>query len=154
MLSDEAFGNLLTDTKRALTEWADRYETAAEIIIEEDSGFWRIQSLPSEPALCPVELLLRPDRNYDLVVMDASVEDQPIEQFEFFIELFEAVAAGLPIVRTYTTHATQQLLGTTTVVPLENGTEWRVESRTTLGERFGSANALVVERRFAAYAVR
>ena len=153
MLSDESFSNLLTDTKRALVDWADRYDGAADIVVEDDPSYWRIHALPAEASLCPIELVLRPDRNYDLVIADASVEDQPIESFELFTALFAAVAEGEPIVRTYSSRATMQLLGTTTHVPLPDGTTWHGERLTALGERLGLDDALVSERRFARYAV-
>ena len=153
MLSDEAFSNSLTDTKRALESWADRYDGAVDIIVEDDPSYWRIHALPSEASLCPIELVLRPDRNYDLVIADAATEDQPIESFELFIALFEAVAAGKPIVRTYSSRATMQDLGTTTSVPLPDGSAWSVQRLTALGERLGLDDAVVSERRFATYKV-
>lgn len=151
MLSDDAFGNQLTDTKRALEAWAERYDKAAEIVIDEDAGFWRIQVEPSEASLCPVELVLRSDRCYDLIVFDASVEDQPIERFDFFVELFNAIAEGLPVVRTYHSRATQQLLGKTITVPLGNGEAWYIEDMTALGDQRGLGDAVVSETRFAPY---
>ncbi|MEM7750504.1 MAG: hypothetical protein AAF346_19810 [Pseudomonadota bacterium] len=154
MLSDEAFGNLLIDIKRALEAWADQHRTAAEIIIENDPSYWRIHAYPSEAALCPVELVLRPDRNYDLVIDNASLEDQPIERFDLLTELFDAIAAGKPVVRTFASQATQQLLGTRTIVALSDGSEWRVDQLTLLGEKLGLEGAIVTERRFASYDVR
>lgn len=151
MLSDDAFGNQLTDTKRALEAWAERHHTAAEIIIDEGAGFWRIQVAPSEASLCSVELVLRHDRCYDLIVLEASVEDQPIEQFEFFVELFDAIAQGLPVVRTYHCLATQPLLGTAMTVPLANGEAWYIEDLSALGQQRGLGDAVVTERRFAPY---
>lgn len=151
MLSDDAFSNSLTDTKRNLQAWADRYEGVVDIVVEDDPSYWRIQALPAEAALCPIELVLRPDRKYDLVIAEASVEDQSIERFELFTEIFEAVSAGEPIVRTYSSQATGQLLGATTHVPLLDGSEWFAERLTALGERFGRDGALITERRFARY---
>ena len=151
MLSDDAFSNLLTDTKRALMAWADRYDNSIDIVIDDDPSYWRIHALPSEASLCPIELVLRPDRNYDLVIADAAVEDQPIERFELFTELFEAVAVGEVVVQTHFSRATQQQLGTTTRVPLPDGTDWSAERLTALGKQLGLADAIVSERRFAGY---
>ena len=52
----------------------------AEIIIDEDASFWLIQVAPSKASHCPVELELKHDRCYDLIVLEASIEDQPIER--------------------------------------------------------------------------
>lgn len=154
MLSDDAFGNLLIDIKRALEAWAEKHRDAAEIVIEDDPSYWRIHALPSEASLCAVELVLRPDRNYDLVIDNASLEDQPIERFDLLIELFESIAAGRPVVRTFTSQATQQLLGTITIVELSDGSEWRVDQLTPLGQKLGLEGVIVTERRFANYELR
>lgn len=151
MLSDEGYNNQLTDTKHRLAAWAEANRAGAHIQIDDDESYWRIISEPYQPSLCPVELVLREDRHYDLSIARAAQEDQPIEDFALFTELFEAIARGAPFVRSYRTTATMQLLATETVVPLPGRDDWRVIQRTTLGERLGLADALIDEQHFASY---
>ena len=121
------------------------------MIVEETSTYWRISARPSEPSLCPIELILRSDRKYDLARASATVEDEDIENFELFRELFESVAAGRPYSRTFISRNTSQHLGTITTVPLKSLPVWEFRVLTPLGELSGLADALVEERHYARY---
>ncbi len=152
MLSDEGYNNQLNDVRRALTMWAETHDACARVQIDENDLYWRISAQPVQASLCPIELVLRTDRHYDLAIADAAVEDRPIEDFSLFPALFDAVAAGTPRVSTYRTAATGQLLATETLVPLPSREDWRVQHVTPLGRTLGLTAALVEEKLFAAYA--
>lgn len=152
MISDETYNNRLTDAKAALSHWADRNASGARITIDQGDLYWRIFAEPIEMSICPVELIFRDDRNYDIAVADASVEDQPIVDFDLFLPIFDSVAEGNVITRSYLTRTTHQLLAKRTIVPLVNYDNWVVLDKTALGERLGLADCLVDDRRYARYA--
>ncbi len=151
MWSDEAYNNELTDTKRALTLWAERCQGIGHIAIDDDPGYWRIAVEPDQSALCPIELIIRRDRQFDLAVAQSMIEDQPITDFTYFTALFEAVGEGRATIETYWSAATHQWLATRTLVALRDHEHWDRLERTALGERLGIDNAIIETRRFAPY---
>ncbi|MGI9409369.1 MAG: hypothetical protein ACR2OV_04800 [Hyphomicrobiaceae bacterium] len=150
-LSDENYNNQLNDTKSALIQWSEHNSAGAEMIIDGTSTYWRISARPAEPSLCPIELILRSDRKYDLAIASATVEDREIESFALFHELFDSVAAGRPFSRAFISRNTSQHLGMTTTVPLSELPDWEFRILTPLGEVCGLEDALVEERHYARY---
>ncbi len=151
MISDETYNNRLTDAKRALADWAERNAAGAHITIDEGDLYWRIFAEPVEVSICPIELIIRDDRNYDIAIADAAAEDQPIVDFELFLPIFESVSDGNVISRSYLTRMTRQLLAQRTIVPLANYEDWDVLNKTTLGEQVGLTDCLIDDRRYARY---
>ena len=152
MISDETYNNRLTDAKVALSDWAEKNAAGAHITIDQGDLYWRICAEPLERSICPIELIFRDDRNYDIAVADASLEDQPIVDFEVFPPIFEAVSGGNVVTRSYFSRTTQQLLATRTIVPLADYDDWEVWNKTALGERIGIADSLIEDRKYARYA--
>ena len=152
MISDETYNNRLTDAKAALSAWAERNAAGARIIIDQGDLYWRIFAEPVELSICPIELIFREDRNYDMAIADASVEDQPIVDFDMFLPVFDSVAQGSVITRSYLTRTTRQLLAKRTIVPLVSYDDWDVWNKTALGERIGLTDCLIKDRRYARYA--
>ena len=152
MISDETYNNRLNDAKAALSDWAERNAAGARIMIDQGDLYWRIFAEPVELSICPIELIFRDDRNFDIAIADASAEDQPIIDFEVFPPIFESVSDGRVITRNYLTRTTRQLLARRTIVPLTGYDNWDVWNKTTLGEQIGLTDCLIRDRRYARYA--
>lgn len=152
MISDESYNNQLADTKAALTNWAEKNSAGARITIDQDDLYWRIAAEPYENSICPIELIFSSERKYDIAIAGASLEDQPVESFDIFLPIFDAVASGSAITRTYLTRTTHQPLATRVIVPLEDHPDWEVSTLTALGEQMGLSDSLIEDRKYARYA--
>ncbi|MGI9523134.1 MAG: hypothetical protein ACR2PG_15965 [Hyphomicrobiaceae bacterium] len=151
MLSQENFNRQLTETQAHLSEWAESYQDIAEYEIEDEPSFWRIAVEPRLVSLCPIELVLRADRQFDLILCDATIEDQTIDDLNLFKDIFRSVADGAVILRRHVSPATDLHLGDTAIVRRAHKDSWSHTRLTAAGRRMGLTMAIDLDRTFAPY---
>lgn len=100
MLAEDLFRTWLADLVAKLEDWAARYRDTGDMDIKHGAGFWRVVARPHTPGTCPATLVLRADQKFDLSLAGDVFEDRPIDDFELFAPLLEAVARG-DVQRTY-----------------------------------------------------
>jgi hypothetical protein len=140
MLSDEAYRSRLRATIASIRYWAPQITDAAKVEESETPEYWKLAVTPHVPGACPFELILRADRHYGIVVGSETFEDLPIESFDGFLPLVEAIAAGRLIQRRWSSAATGLDEAIETIITLGNSAEWR---RGTGLDRLGEEAGLV-----------
>lgn len=137
MLAEDLFRTRLAGLIAKLEDWAARYSETGSMDAKYGTGFWRVVARPSTPGTCPVTLVLRADQKFDLSLAGDLFEDRPIENFDIFPPLLEAVAQGRVERTHYTSALTGAPLGHETRVLLSDGGSW--------GERRMRSNAHAID---------
>lgn len=150
MLAEDLFRTRLAALIARLDDWAARYAGTGSIDIKEGAGFWRVVARPATPGACPVTLVLRADQKFDLSLSGDLFEDRPIEDFDIFPPLLEAVAQGNVERMHYTCALTGKPLGHETRVLLSGGNTWG-EPRLHKGARVTAGAVLESRQRFLPY---
>lgn len=114
-------------TVAALSYWAPSIADVARIVETECESSWTIAATPEESTACPFELRLRHDGHYRLAIAGEVYDDLPIETFELFVPLVQAIAAGNVCRRLWFSRLTRLLRGVGTVVDLGEGRTWSAE---------------------------
>lgn len=117
----------LEATIAALRYWAPSVADVACVKELDGESCWTITVLPLNPASCPFELSLRHDGHYRLELAGEVYDNLPIESFELFVPLAEAIASGNVYRRFYESRLTGLLRGLGTVVELADGRVWSAE---------------------------
>jgi hypothetical protein len=87
--------------------------------------FIKLALVPHAPNACAVELMLRTDQFYDIAIATEFYEDCPVENFDDFAPLIQAIAQGNVTQRRHTSRATGTERAIETLIRLPNGTHWR-----------------------------
>ena len=114
-------------TIAALSYWAPSIADVARIVEIECESSWTIAVTPEEPTACPFELRLRHDGHYRLAIAGEVYDDLPIETYELFVPLAQAIAAGNVCRRLWFSRLTGLLRGVGTVVELGADRTWSAE---------------------------
>lgn len=94
MLPDDVFRERLEQTLVDLEAWAEETRSNADITITASDRYWRMTVFPFLAGACPFELLLNASQTFDLSLDGEIYENRPVERFDFFIRLAQAIAAG------------------------------------------------------------
>lgn len=124
MLAEDLFRTRLAGLVAKLEDWAARHADTGDMDTKQGTGFWRVVARPHTPGTCPVTLVLRADQKFDLSLAGDLYEDRPIEDFDLFPPLLEAVAQGHVQRTHYTCAVTGAKQGHATRVLLGNGRGW------------------------------
>lgn len=124
MLSDDVFRSRLETTIASLRYWVPQIADAARIEESEGEGFWRISVTPKVFGACPFELMLRSSQHYDLVLGTETYEELPIESFDLFLPLAEAITAGRVVQRRTVSAATGAVVEVESIIRLADGRIW------------------------------
>jgi hypothetical protein len=127
MLLDAVQRSRFDATVAALSYWAPSVADVAHVKEVETESCWTLRVTPSDPAACPFELRLRHDGHYRLVIAGEVCDPRSIDDFELFIPLAEAIAAGNVVRRHWVSRLTGLLRGVGTVVRLGQGRTWSAE---------------------------
>jgi hypothetical protein len=124
MLPDDVFRHRLEETLVALEAWAGDTRDCAAIDISASPRYWHMSVAPQADGTCPFELMLQSDQTFTLKLVDEVYEDRPIERFDLFLGLVEAIAAGA-VDRIETFNAQTEIpLGVEMRVELAPGWDW------------------------------
>jgi len=124
MLPDDVFRSRLQATITALRYWAPSIADAAHVEETETGDFWRLSIAPTVASACPFSVVLYADQRYDVSIAGESYEGRPIETFDWFLPLAEAVADGRVIQRQRVSRLTGLERSMETLVALQNGEVW------------------------------
>lgn len=125
MLSDNVFRSRLEATVASLSYWAPTIKNAARIETTDDATAWRMQVTPHLRSACPLEISIRTDQKFDLKIAGETFTDLPLESFEIFLPIAEAVAEGRVVRRAWLTPSTGSEHTIETIVQLPGGKTWR-----------------------------
>lgn len=124
MLSDDVFRDSLERTLIKLEKWADTLTDCAAVDVAAGRHYWRLSVAPFIGGACPFELLIKSDQTFSLRLDRETYEDNPVDTFEFFLQLVNAVRAGR-VERIETLEsATWSLVAIETRVDLGPGRDW------------------------------
>jgi hypothetical protein len=124
MLPDDVFRERLEKTLVDLEAWAKTIRDCADAEVDASQRHWRMSVVPYIPGACPFELLIKADQTFSLNLAGEFYEDRPLDRFDFFIKLVDAIAAGrVDRVETYSA-PTGMLLGIAMRVAIEDGWDW------------------------------
>jgi hypothetical protein len=131
MLPDDVYRDRLEQTLVELEAWASPIHDCADVDIAASQRYWRISVAPKIEAACPFELMIKADQTFTLRLAGEVYEDRPVDRFDFFLKLVDAIAAG-HVDRIETRNAqTGVLLAIETRVELKAGWDWIGERRVT-----------------------
>ena len=124
MLSDDVFRERLERLLVELEAWAETTRDASAIDIAASARYWRMSVHPFAEGACPFEIMIKADQTFSLKLQDEVYEDRPLDRFDFFVRLVEAIAAGR-VERIETFNAlTGLLLAIEMRVELSPGWDW------------------------------
>lgn len=106
MASDDSFRQRLQHVISALESWAKEMQPYADIEYGPINGAWHIHAVPHAETACPFEIILRPDRKFDLVVGGQTFEDQPLDVLTDIPQMVRAISNGRVLIRHWTSSST------------------------------------------------
>jgi len=125
MLSEDIFRSRLEATVASLSYWAPTIKNAAQVKVRDEVSQWRMTVTPHLRTACAFELCIRSDQTYDVTIGGETYRRLPIETFERFVPMAEAIAEGRVLQRTWVTSATEAEHTVETIIKLQGGSEWR-----------------------------
>ena len=125
MLPDDVFRTRLRATIESLRYWIPSIADTAETEEGETETAWKMAISPKVTGASPFELMLRADQMHDIASAGEVYENRPIQSFDIFIELAEAIVAGNAVQRRWVSAATGAPCSVETLVLLGNGRLWR-----------------------------
>lgn len=127
MLSDDTYRAKLRQTIASVQAWTGFVADVARVEVTDQDTAWRIVMTPKSANACPVEIVLRNDRTYDLAMGGQTYVDRPLPSLDVVLPLLEAVAEGRVVTRRIASAATGLLRERRTVVTLADGTRFEAE---------------------------
>lgn len=94
MLPDDVYRHRLEKTLIELEAWANDKRGSADIAITASDRYWRMAVTPFLPGACSFELLIKSDQTFDLALNGEVYENKPVERFDLFPKLVQAIASG------------------------------------------------------------
>ncbi len=123
MSSDDTFRRQLKHVIAALETWAKEMAPWAKIELGPIDGAWRISAVPHAPTACPFEIILRPDRKFDIIVGGEIYEDQPFDALTDIPQMVRSISNGRVLIRRWRGQATGILYSTETLIDLPGTNE-------------------------------
>lgn len=127
MLSDDVFRSRLEATVASLSYWVPTIKNAARIATSDDATAWCMQVSPHLRPACPLEIKIRSDQKFDIKIGGETFTGLPLDSFEIFLPIAEAVAEGRVVRRAWLTPSTGAEHTVETIVVLPGGKTWRAE---------------------------
>src|SRR5690606_41330530 len=82
--------------------------------------------LPPAPTACPFEIILRPDRKFDIIVGGEIYEDQPFDALTDIPQMVRSISNGRVLIRRWRGQATGILYSTETLIDLPGPNEGHI----------------------------
>ncbi len=123
MLATDVFRSRLQETTTAIALWLAAIDADAEVVLTRGMA-WRVRLEPHAKSACPVELILRIDQCFDLMVATEVYEDRPIQNLGLFPKLLQAVTDGRVITRVSASAVTGATYLVESRVTLSDGARW------------------------------
>lgn len=129
MSSDDTFRKQLQHVISALESWAKEIKPWADVELGPVGNAWRISAVPHVETACPFEIILRPDRKFDMTVAGETYEDLPLDVLTDIPQIVRAIANGRILIRHWVSWVTGLEYSVETVVDLAGSNEGRFERR-------------------------
>lgn len=123
-MSHDVYRSRLQTVVESLRYWIPSVADAARFEEMESPEYWKMSVNPRVAGACPIELLLRSDRRFDIIIGGEIYEDLEMIAFEDFLPLVEAVSQGRVLQRRWVSTATGALREVETIVTFANGKVW------------------------------
>lgn len=94
MLPDDVFRDRLEKTLIEIETHVAKTRDNAAVEIAASPNYWRLIMLPYCAAACPFELMIKASQKFSLKIAEETFEDLPIEGFDLFPKLVQAIEAG------------------------------------------------------------
>lgn len=127
MLPDDVFRTRLEATAADLALWAESVHDAADVVVSDGPGFWRLAVTPHVAGACPFELLLRADQKMDMTVAGETYEDRPVPPLDRLPVFVRAIEEGRVVERHWQSLDTGTPAVVETIVSPATGEAWRDE---------------------------
>lgn len=151
MASDDSFRKQLHHVISALENWAKEMQPFADIEYGPADGTWRIGAVPHVETACPFEIILRPDRKFDIMVGGETYEDQPLDALTDIPEIVRAISSGRVLIRRWASQATGLVYKVETIIDLPGSNEGRFERRNPDAPPIEDAELIACPESFAPY---
>ncbi len=157
MQTDDVYRARLQRAIADIKLWALKIASVAKVLESDDAFSWRLVVEPPVPGCCPIELMLRivdDQALYDIRIAGEGYEDRAIEDFDVFLPILEAAAAGQVWQRQWTSPITGMPVALETVVIGPDDELWKIErlqSDTVDTAGLFKTTAHYVDRRFLPY---
>lgn len=111
MLPDDRYRTQFELTTASLLAWSGFIRDVAAVSVDDTEAYWSMAATPRASAACPIVLVLgRRAQTFSVTLGSETYEDLPVESFDLFLPLLEAVAAGDVVERTFIFAATARPL--------------------------------------------
>jgi len=124
-IPDDVYAQQLQGTIEGLRYWVPSVIDVAHVSEESDSGYWRLHVAPRLAGGCPVEIVLRDNRSFDIAIAAESYEHREAMALSLFLPLVAAIIDGRVIQRRWFSTQTGALRGVESLVFLADGSVWR-----------------------------
>jgi hypothetical protein len=152
MFSDDVYRAKLAATFENLKHQAAPLADVALIDAAASPHFIKLALVPHAPNACAVEVMVRADQLYDIALGTEFYEDCPVEDFDLFGSILQAVSTGAVIQRRYVSRATGTERAVETLVQLPGGKVWRKgHLHTPVAEAVSEAETVFADRSFVPY---
>ncbi len=151
MLSDDHYRAKLQQTTAAIKAWTGFVADVADVEEGEHGEAWRLALVPHAAHACPVEILLREDRRFDLALAGEIYEDCELGSLDDLLPLIEAVVEGRVIRRVTRSAATGLLREVSTIVAMADGTVIELGRNGVVTDAEHDASGEVRDRHFLPY---
>lgn len=151
MPSDDTFRKQLQHVIAALETWAKEMEPWAKIELGPTHGSWHVSAIPHAPTACPFEIILRPDRKFDMMIGGEIYEDQPLDALTDIPQMVRSISNGNVLIRRWRSQATGLLYSVETVVDLPGTNEGHFRRRNPNAPRIDDVELEATLETFAPY---
>lgn len=124
MLSDDTYRAKLDQLIASVRAWTGFVADVARVEVTDQGQAWRIALLPKFGNTCPAEIILRPDKTWDLTIGGHTFKNRALSSLELVLPLLEAIAEGRVVALKSVSASTGLVHGVGTVVTLANGTRF------------------------------
>jgi hypothetical protein len=104
--------------------WVPQIADVARVAESTGPDFWKITIGPYMPNTCAVEMTVRGDDQFDLVLAGEIYTARTLTSHGFVISLLESIADGRVLQRRWKSSATGALKAIETLITLSDGTVW------------------------------
>lgn len=129
MAPDDTFRKQLQHVTTALETWAKEMAPWADIELGPVGNAWRISAVPRAQTACPFDIVLRPDRKFDMTVGGETYEDLALDALTDIPQIVRAIANGRILIRRWLSCFTGLVYSVETVVDLPGADEGRFTRR-------------------------
>lgn len=151
MLSDDVFRSELRKAANNIEHWLAGFRDVADIDVANDEASWRVGLKPHAVHACPIELVLRVDQCFDMMVGVETYEDRPIDTLALFPKLLQAVAIGKVVTRVSSSLTTATVHRVATLIDIGDGSTWTGVRNVTADRTSAAIDLIIRDQHYVPY---